>query len=76
MKTIELLITPPSLEAVLEWARNEAGVVLTRSGQPVAQVIPLGPPAQQRISPLHPDAMETSGDFDAPLPDDFWLGKE
>jgi hypothetical protein len=41
MKTIELLIQPPSLEAVLELAAREAGVVLTKSGQPVAQVIPL-----------------------------------
>jgi antitoxin (DNA-binding transcriptional repressor) of toxin-antitoxin stability system len=75
MKTVELLIQPPSLEAVLELAAKEAGVVLTKSGQPVAQVIPLGPPPQQRIAPLHPGAMETSEDFDAPLPDEFWLGK-
>jgi antitoxin (DNA-binding transcriptional repressor) of toxin-antitoxin stability system len=76
MKTLELMIQPPSLEAVLELAAQEAGVVLTKSGQPVAQVIPLAQPAKQRIAPLHPGAMETSDDFDAPLPDEFWLGKE
>jgi antitoxin (DNA-binding transcriptional repressor) of toxin-antitoxin stability system len=75
MKTVELLIQPPSLETVLELAVKEAGVVLTKSGQPVAQVIPLGPPARQRIAPLHPGAIEASDDFDAPLPDEFWLGK-
>lgn len=77
MKTIELLAHPPSLEAVLEAAaQEEAGVVLTKSGQPVAQVIPVAQPAKKRIAPLHPGAIETSDDFDAPLPDEFWLGKE
>ena len=77
MKTIELLAHPPSLEAVLEAAaQEEAGVVLTKSGQPVAQVIPLAQPSKKRIGPLHPGAIEASDDFDAPLPDEFWLGKE
>jgi hypothetical protein len=33
-------------------------------------------PAKKRIAPLHPGAIEASDDFDAPLPDEFWLGKE
>ena len=28
------------------------------------------------IAGLHPGAMEMSPDFDEPLPDEFWLGKE
>ena len=75
MKTIELLNQPPSLEVVLALAVKEAGVVLTKSGQPVAQVIPMAQPAKQRIAPLHPGAIEASDDFDSPLPDEFWLGK-
>jgi len=75
MKTIELLNPLPSLEAVLELATKEAGVVLTKSGQPVAQVIPMAPSTKQRIAPLHPGAMEASDDFDAPLSDEYWLGK-
>jgi antitoxin (DNA-binding transcriptional repressor) of toxin-antitoxin stability system len=76
MKTIELMNQPPNLETVLELAAKEAGVVLTKSGQPVAQVIPLTQPVKSRIAPLHPGGMEVSDDFDAPLPDEFWLGKE
>jgi antitoxin (DNA-binding transcriptional repressor) of toxin-antitoxin stability system len=49
--------------------------MLTKSGQPVAQVIPLPQPAKQRVAPLHPGAIEASDDSDAPLPDEFWLGK-
>ncbi|HRT08713.1 MAG TPA: toxin-antitoxin (TA) system antitoxin [Candidatus Paceibacterota bacterium] len=75
MKTIELLIQPPSLEAVLEAAVKEAGVVLTKSGEPVAQVIPLPGKSKQRVAPLHAGAWAVSEDFDEPLPDEFWLGK-
>jgi len=74
MKTIELLNQPPSLEAVVELATKEAGVMLTKSGQPVAQVIPMPEKPKQRIAPLHPGAWEVSKDFDEPLPDEFWLG--
>ncbi len=76
MKTIELLNPPPSLEAVLELAKKEAGVTLTKAGQPVAQVIPLPEKPKQRVAPLHPGAWEVSDDFDEPLPDEFWLGKQ
>ena len=76
MKTIELKVPFLSVEELLELARKEAGLVVTKSGQPVAQVIPMPDKPSQRIAPLHPGAVETSGDFDAPLPDDFWLGKQ
>ena len=29
-----------------------------------------------RIAGLHPGAIEMSADFDEPLPDAFWLGKD
>lgn len=38
------------------------------SGKPLAQ----GP----RIAGLHEGAWEVAPDFDAPLPDEFWLGKD
>ena len=31
---------------------------------------------QPRKPNLHPDAMEMASDFDAPLPNEFWTGKE
>jgi antitoxin (DNA-binding transcriptional repressor) of toxin-antitoxin stability system len=51
MKTIEPSTQPPSLEAVLEAAAKEAGVVLTRSGDPVAHVIPLPRAVTKRTAP-------------------------
>jgi antitoxin (DNA-binding transcriptional repressor) of toxin-antitoxin stability system len=76
MKTIEMLTHPPSLEAVVEAAAKEAGVVLTKSGRPVAQVIPMPQPVARRTAPLHPGAWEVREGFDEPLPDEFWLGSE
>ena len=75
MKTIELTETQ-SVEDLLELARKESGVVVTKSGQAVAQVIPMPARPKQRIAPLHPGAWEVREDFDEPLPDEFWLGKE
>jgi antitoxin (DNA-binding transcriptional repressor) of toxin-antitoxin stability system len=57
-------------------ARKEAGLLLLEHGQPVARIIPLPEPKPQRIDPLHPGAAEVSEDFDTPLPDEFWLGRQ
>jgi antitoxin (DNA-binding transcriptional repressor) of toxin-antitoxin stability system len=75
MKTIEVTDTT-SLGDLVELARTEAGIMLTKSGEPVAQVIPIQGKPKQRISPLHPGAWDVSEDFDEPLPDEFWLEQE
>ncbi len=33
-------------------------------------------PGKPRIAGLHPGAITMAEDFDAPLPDEFWLGKD
>lgn len=76
MKTMEMLTHPPSLEDVVQAAAKEAGVMLTKSGQPVAQVIPIPQPVARRTAPLHPGVWEVREGFDEPLPDEFWLGSE
>ncbi len=75
MKTMELTPPFPSLEDLLQLAQREAGLILTRSGNPVAQLLPVPDKPKQRVAPLHPGAIEVSDDFDAPLPDEFWLGQ-
>jgi antitoxin (DNA-binding transcriptional repressor) of toxin-antitoxin stability system len=76
MKTMDVQTHPASLSELVDLARREAGVVLTRAGQPVARVLPWSESVTERVAPLHPGAMEAGEDFDAPLPDEFWLGKE
>ena len=76
MKTIEVQTEPTSIQALVDLARKECGIVLTKSGEPVAQVIPVESKPRQRVAPLHPDAWNVSDDFDEPLPDDFWLARQ
>lgn len=83
MKTIDVQTGVTSLKELVRLAKQEAEVVLTEGHHPVARVISLAPPAEGQPAAsglrklgLHPGAIETSDDFDEPLPDEFWLGKE
>lgn len=49
-------------------------VILTEGSKPLARLVPITAPIAPRVAGLHPGAIGTSEDFDAPLPDDFWLG--
>jgi antitoxin (DNA-binding transcriptional repressor) of toxin-antitoxin stability system len=82
MKTIEMTELT-SLKDLVALAREEAGLVITEGHKPVAKIVPFsGPPTEAPAAPrrprlgLHPGAWVVSDDFDKPLPDDFWLGKE
>jgi antitoxin (DNA-binding transcriptional repressor) of toxin-antitoxin stability system len=56
---------------VLALAESGADVVLTEQQIPRARLVPPSP----RIAGLHPGAIQTSNDFDEPLPDAFWTGQ-
>lgn len=75
MKTIELTNQVPALEELLALARTQAGILLTKRGQPVAQVLPMPAKPRQRVAPLHPGAWDVREDFDAPLTEEFLLGQ-
>jgi prevent-host-death family protein len=57
-------------------AGNE--VIITEHGKPVARLVPvpIAPPKKKRVAGLNRGTIWTSEDFDQPLPDEFWLGKE
>jgi antitoxin (DNA-binding transcriptional repressor) of toxin-antitoxin stability system len=75
MKSIEISEQTGSVAALLKLAQEESGLLLLDSGRPVARVIPLPELSRERTAPLHPGAMQVADDFDAPLPDEFWLGQ-
>ncbi len=52
-------------------------VIVTNGAMPLARLVPLDRSASPavRVPGLHPGAMTTSDDFDAPLPDAFWTGQ-
>ena len=58
---------------VLALAESGADVVLTEQQIPRARLVPLGP--SLRIAGLHVGAIQTTDDFDEPLPDAFGTGQ-
>ena len=55
---------------------NNGEVVITQNGKPLARLEPVVPKKKKRIAGLNRGMIWTSEDFDEPLPDEFWLGKE
>jgi antitoxin (DNA-binding transcriptional repressor) of toxin-antitoxin stability system len=55
----------------------EKGVEITVTQQdvPHARLVSLPAPTGPRTPALHPGAFQPAEDFDAPLPDEFWLGE-
>lgn len=71
-KTIDVHNVQISLEEILSLIRDGAEVIFTEANTPFARIIPLTKPTNARIAGLHPGAIWTSDDFDAPLPEEFW----
>jgi antitoxin (DNA-binding transcriptional repressor) of toxin-antitoxin stability system len=49
-------------------------VILSEGPTPLVRLVPVTGPRPARVAGLHTGAITTSEDFDAPLPDEFWLG--
>lgn len=74
-KTIDVRTSQIQLPDLMRWARAGTEVVLSEGGQPFARVVPIARAPGQRKPGLHPGAISTADDFDAPLDDQFWAGK-
>ena len=75
MTIIEVGELAGRLSEVLKQAVAGDEVVVTDKTVPVARLLPIQPQGNvARIPGLHPGAITTTDDFDAPLPDDFWTG--
>ena len=48
-------------------------VVIAQGDQPKVKLVPVGQAPKKRIFGQHRGKIWMSPDFDAPLPDDFWL---
>ena len=52
-------------------------VIITEHGTPVVRLVPIvAHSKKKRVPGLNRGTISTSEDFDEPLPDDFWLGRE
>jgi len=70
-RTIELSEAQGRLADLVAQAAAGTEIVLTEGNTPRARLVAL--PAR-RVPGLHPGSMKATADFDAPLPDELWLG--
>ena len=76
-QTINLDKVGKQLAELLAIVENNGEIVIAQNGKPLARLEPITQPKKKkRIAGLNRGMIWTSEDFDAPLPDEFWLGKE
>ena len=80
-KTIEVSAAQAQLSELLSLVAEGTEIILTDGERPLARIVQISEPQldgspKQRIAGLHAyaGAAWTSDDFDAELPDEFWLG--
>lgn len=77
MKTINIHEAKTNLSALIAAAEAGEEVVISRANKPVVKLVAMESTPKKRQFGLHRGAaLYISEDFDAPLPDAFWLGDE
>ncbi len=76
MKTVDVRDAPSQLDELFTLVASGAEVVFTRGSTPVARLVPMTSGIIPGVAGLHPGAITTSADFDAPLPLAFWTGSQ
>ena len=77
-RTVSVDEAQEKLQDLLAQALAGNEVIITEDGKPVARLVPVpvAPLKKKRVAGLNRGTIWTSEDFDQPLPDEFWLGKE
>ncbi|MFO1434549.1 MAG: toxin-antitoxin (TA) system antitoxin [Candidatus Competibacteraceae bacterium] len=73
-KQVDVQNSPINLHDLLILVQEGNEVILTKGANPLARVIPITSSSTPRKAGLHPGAIQTSEDFDEPLPEEFWVG--
>ena len=71
-RTVTIEEACASIAELLALARKGEEVVIMQGAQAVARVVPVETTKTRRTPGLHKGEIQTTVDFDAPLPDDFW----
>ena len=74
IKTVSINEAQSQLQGLLTLARNGDEVIIEENGEPLARLVPIEKPKEQkpRIAGLGRGTMWMSDDFDDELPDEFW----
>lgn len=73
-KTVEIQEAQAHLAELVELVTSGTEIILTEGNTQVARIVPIPKNSSPRIAGLHPGAIQTSEDFDQPLPEEFWTG--
>jgi antitoxin (DNA-binding transcriptional repressor) of toxin-antitoxin stability system len=71
---VEVRDLPDRFAELVALAAEGTEVIVTDGHIPRARLLPLQPGAG-RLPGLHQGAIQTADDFDAALPEDFWMGQ-
>lgn len=75
-RTIDLHEHQINFAEMLSLVTSGTEVVFTEGDTPLARLIPVEKEEKPRIAGLHAGAIQTTEDFDEPLPEDFWAGTQ
>ena len=73
-RTVDPREAQKQLPDLLAFVREGHEVVIADGDEPVARLVPAR--RRTRVAGLHRGAVRAAANFDDPLPDSFWLGKE
>ena len=71
---VDIQELPGCFTKLVSLAMAGTEVIVTEGNIPRARLVPLSP-GRSRIAGLHRGAIKAAKDFDAPLPEEFWVGK-
>lgn len=76
-QTVNLDKVEKQLAELLALVEHNGEIVIAQNGKPLARLEPITPlKKKKRVAGLNRGMIWTNEDFDEPLPDEFWLGKE
>jgi antitoxin (DNA-binding transcriptional repressor) of toxin-antitoxin stability system len=75
VKTGDVSDRDANLAELVALATSGTQDIVTRLGNAVARLVPVDATLKPRVPDLHPGALKPADDFDALLPDDFWVGE-
>jgi antitoxin (DNA-binding transcriptional repressor) of toxin-antitoxin stability system len=76
-KVVDIAEARDRLSELIDLAQGGTEVIIATDERQVVRLVPMnGSPRKKRIAGLNRGQIWMSDDFDAPLPDEFWLGEE
>ena len=73
--TVEIEEAKARLDNLLTLALDGNEVIIAEAGKPVVRLVPITTSKKKRIAGLNRGQIKMREDFDAPLPETFWMGE-